>query len=133
MSPHHRPVVGWIIHLTEGVDFDLTKHYPRTGWETLGGVFFPPRSIDKMRAFLAGTLGAYISHTDLSEWVFELFKADASTFEEIVRTHGTDEAVLAALTAIHEPSAEEIAACNPCGYPVGLTATLKILHGSARP
>lgn len=110
---------------------DLTKHYLRSPWETLAGVYFLPRSIDKKRAFLAGTLGANISHTHLSEWVFELFDAYASTFEEIVRSHGTDEAVLASLVAIHEPSADEIADCNkrlslaPDGNPKALTW----LHG----
>lgn len=91
---------------------DLTTQYPRSPWETLGGVYFLPRAIDKMRAFLAGTLGPYYSHTGLSVRTFELFRTDASTFKEIVRTHGTDEGVLASLVAIHEPSARDVAAVN---------------------
>lgn len=91
---------------------DLAKLHPRSPWETLGGMYTLPRAIDKMRGFLAGTPGDYWSHTGMSGGVFDLFKTDAPTFEEIVRTHGTDEEVLASLMAIQGPSAEEIAALN---------------------
>ena len=69
---------------------DLTTYLPRSPWETLGGVYFLPRLIDKMRVFIAGTVGPYYSHTGLSVRVFDLFRTDASTFEEIVRTSGSD-------------------------------------------
>ena len=65
-----------------------------------------------MRAFIEGTVGPYYSHTGLSVRVFDMFPTDAVTFEEIVRTNGTDERVLSALKAIHEPGPEEIAAVN---------------------
>lgn len=65
-----------------------------------------------MRAFNQGIVGPYNSHTGLSVRVFDVFRTDAVTFEEIVRTNGMDEGVLAALKAIHEPSPEEIAAVN---------------------
>ena len=38
-----------------------------------------------MRVFIAGTVDPYYSHTGLSVRVFDVFRTDASTFEEIVR------------------------------------------------
>jgi hypothetical protein len=71
------------------------------------------RAIDKMRAHLAGTPGGYIAHKGFRADVFELFGTDAAMFEEIVRTHDTDEGVLASLMAIKHPTAEAITAYNP--------------------
>ena len=105
-------MIGETAAAQRGSGTDLTKHHPRSPWETLGGVYTLPRAIEKMRGFVAGTVGPYYSHTGLSRPVFEFFGTDASTFEEIVRTHGTDEGVLAALMAIRSPSAEDIAAVN---------------------
>ena len=39
---------------------DLTRDVPRSPYEKLGGIVFLPRSIDKGRAELAGTLGDYV-------------------------------------------------------------------------
>ncbi len=102
---------------------DLTKHPPRSPWETLGGVYMLPRSIDKMRGFLAGTVGDYRSHVGMSPMVFTLFATNATVFEQIVLKHASDDAVLSALTAIHDPSSGEIAACNLAmsGWPDGDT------------
>ena len=91
---------------------DLTKGVPRSGHETVGGIVMVARAIDKMRAHLAGTLGEYIAHRGFSVDVFELFGTDAATFEEVVRTHDSDEGVLEALRAIKVPSAEEVEAFN---------------------
>ena len=38
---------------------DLTKGPPSSPYDKLGGIVFLPRSIDKMRAHLAGTAGEY--------------------------------------------------------------------------
>src|SRR5207244_3109861 len=54
----------------EPMDYDFTKpgSYPRSGRETLGGVVFLPRTIDKMRAHLAGTAGrTHVDAEDLEE------------------------------------------------------------------
>lgn len=91
---------------------DLTTGVPRSGHDKVGGIVMLARAIDKMRAHLAGTLGEYISHRGFSVDVFELFGTDAATFEEIVRTHDTDEGVLESLYAIKHPTSEEIAAFN---------------------
>ena len=110
---------------------DLTKGVPRSGHDTIGGIVMLARAIDKMRAHLAGTLGEYIAHKGFSVDVFELFGTDAATFEEIVRTHDTDEGVLAALMAIKPPTAEEIASFNleMTTYPSNDPAGVARMHG----
>ncbi|MFM7196543.1 MAG: DUF5069 domain-containing protein [Chloroflexota bacterium] len=110
---------------------DLTKGVPRSGHDTIGGIVMLARAIDKMRAHLAGTPGEYIAHTGFSADVFELFGTDASTFEEIVRTHDTDEGVLASLMAIKHPTADEIDAFNleMTTYPSNDPAGVARMHG----
>jgi hypothetical protein len=77
---------------------DLTTGVPRSPYETLGGIVFLPRAIDKMRAHLTGTKGAYNSHTGTSGRLCRfLFGITAEEFEAIVRAAPTDEGVLEAL------------------------------------
>jgi hypothetical protein len=78
---------------------DLTKpgNYPRSGRETLGGVAFLPRTIDKMRAHIAGTAGEYVAMRGLSNRVYTLFGVTAEQFLEIVRDNPDDLGVLRAL------------------------------------
>jgi len=110
---------------------DLTKGFPRSGHDTVGGIVMLARAIDKMRAHLADTPGEYIAHKGFSADVFELFGTDAETFEDIVRTHDTDEGVLASLLAIKHPTAEEIAAYNleMTTYPSNDPAGVARMHG----
>ncbi|HAN14338.1 MAG: DUF5069 domain-containing protein [Proteobacteria bacterium] len=110
---------------------DLINGVPRSGHDTVGGIVLLGRVIDKMRAHIAGTLGEYVSHRGFSADVFELFGTDAETFEEIVRTHDTDEGVLASLMAIKHLTAEEIAAFNleNVTWPANDPAALERMHG----
>ncbi|NBT95438.1 MAG: DUF5069 domain-containing protein, partial [Chloroflexi bacterium] len=110
---------------------DLINGVPRSGHDTVGGIVLLARVIDKMRAHIAGTLGEYVSHRGFSADVFELFGTDAETFEEIVRTHDTDEGVLASLMAIKHLTAEEIAAFNleNVTWPANDPAALERMHG----
>lgn len=110
---------------------DLTKDVPRSGHDTVGGIVMLARAIDKMRAHLAGTPGEYIAHKGFSADVFELFGTDAETFEEIVRTHDTDDGVLASLLAIKQPTADEIEAFNVemSTYPSKDPAGVARMHG----
>jgi hypothetical protein len=94
------------------MDYDFTKPgtYPRSGRETLGGVVFLARTIDKMRAQLAGTAGEYVAHRGISARVFDLFGVTAEQFEEAVRQSPDDEGVLRWLRehGTKQPTAEDL-------------------------
>lgn len=91
---------------------DLTKQAPRSPYDTVGGITFLPRTIDKMRAHIAGTVGEYRANTGFSTQLFDLFGVSADEFEQIVRENDTDEGVLAALQARKSLSQQEIDAWN---------------------
>ena len=96
-------------------DYDYTKpgNYPRSGREKLGGMVFVPRTIDKMRAYINGTVGEYSSHRGLSNRTFTLFGVTPEQFEQAVRENPTDEGVLQWLYQHGKrPSQEEIEAYN---------------------
>jgi|SRR3954451_1774175 len=91
---------------------DLTKQPPRSPYDEVGGITFLPRTIDKMRAYIAGTHGAYNAKTGFSTQLFEILGVTPDEFEQIVRDNPTDEGVLQALLA-HKPlSQQEIRAWN---------------------
>jgi len=92
-------------------DYDYTKpgNYPRSGRETVGGVVFLGRTIDKMRAYLNGTNGEYNSHRGLSNRVFTLYGVTPEQFEQAVRENPSDQGVLEWLqTHGRKPSEQEI-------------------------
>ncbi len=81
-------------------DADLRVHPPRSPHAQLAGLIFLPRTVDKVRAKLQGTLGAYrVSpgmSADLFEWLgiteeqFTLAVREAANDDEIaewIRTH----------------------------------------------
>jgi gluconokinase len=78
---------------------DLTKGAPRSPYEKLGGITFLPRTIDKMRAHIAGSAGAYNAKTGFSTQLFDLLSVTPDEFEEIVKANPTDQAVLDVLMA----------------------------------
>jgi hypothetical protein len=98
------------------MDYDFTKPgtYPRSGREELGGVVFLPRSIDKMRAYAAGTAGEYNAQRGISARVYDLYGVTADQFEAAVRQSATDDEVLAWLgeNGTKQPGAEDIARHN---------------------
>ncbi len=91
---------------------DLTKGPPRSPHATLGGITFLPRTIDKMRAHLAGTLGEYNAKTGYSVQLFEFLDLTADEFEAIVAAHADDAGVLTAILQRAPRSAAEIKAFN---------------------
>lgn len=94
------------------MDYDFTKpgSYPRSGRDTVGGVAFLPRTIDKTRAHLAGTAGDYNALRGLSSRVFELYGVTPEQFVEAVRGNETDEDVQRWLKdhGTRQPTQEEI-------------------------
>ena len=91
---------------------DLTKGPPRSPRATLGGITFLPRTIDKMRANLAGTLGEYKAKIGYSERLFAFLDVTADEFEAVVAANADDAGVLAALMARAPRRTAEIEAFN---------------------
>ena len=76
--PEKRPPCVTLV-VIEVPRMDLRNGPPRSPYATLGGVQFLPRSIDKMRAEIAGTQGDYNASTGYSKQVYKLFGTDAAT------------------------------------------------------
>lgn len=91
---------------------DLTSGAPRSPYDAVGGITFLPRTIDKMRAHIAGTNGAYNAKVGYSTALFDLFGVSADEFEQLVRDNPTDEGVLQALMARKSLSQAEIEGWN---------------------
>jgi hypothetical protein len=75
---------------------DLTKAFPRSPRERLDGIPMLPRTIDKARASLGGTLGDYKFGDDsgYDRALFETLGIDADTFLECIRQSPDDAAVV---------------------------------------
>ena len=99
-----------------GYDYTQPGSYPRSGREMLGGIVFLPRTIDKMRAYINGTVGDYNvgqTHRGLSDHTYALFGVTVAQFEQAVRENPTDEGVLEWLYRHGKrPTPQEIEAYN---------------------
>ena len=92
---------------------DLTCDVPRSPYDKLGGIVFLPRSIDKGRAELAGTLGEYVARHGRSGRLFKFLGISAKDFIEALRDRPTDEDVWAWVAEHMTPrTPEEIAEFN---------------------
>jgi hypothetical protein len=76
-------------------DADLREHPPRPARAMLGGLYFLPRTIDKMRAKIQGTLGLYKIGPGISVYLFEWLGITEADFEAVVRSGASDEAIVA--------------------------------------
>lgn len=72
---------------------DLSKDYPRSPRETLGGYVVAARALDKCRAVLAGSNGEYHFDCPLDKTFFEFTGISGDAFKEFVATGADDEAV----------------------------------------
>ena len=72
-------------------DADLRVHPPRNAREQLAGLVFLPRTVDKVRAKLQGTLGIYKVSPGLSAYLFEWLGLKEEDFTAAVRDAKTDE------------------------------------------
>ena len=91
---------------------DLTKGVPRSPYESLGGIVFLPRAIDKARADLAGSLGEYISRRGFSKDLVDFLGLSVEDFTEAVRTRATDASVWDWVKSQMTRTPDEIAAWN---------------------
>lgn len=72
---------------------DLTKSFPRSPRETLGGYVIAARCVDKARADLAGTIGEYHSGCPLDKIWLEFAGIEVEDLRAFLRTGATDEEV----------------------------------------
>lgn len=72
---------------------DLTKDYPRSPRETLGGYVIAGRTLDKCRAVINGTQGEYHFNCPLDQMFLGFSGIDAEAFKAYVATGASDEEV----------------------------------------
>ena len=72
---------------------DLTKDYPRSPRETLGGYVIAARTLDKCRAALAGMAGEYHYDCPLDNFFFAFAEISADDFKNFVASGASEEAV----------------------------------------
>lgn len=89
---------------------DLREHPPRRSRECLAGFIWLPRLIDKVRAFQAGTLGAYPSLTD--RLFMRKFRLTPALVEQTVRATLNDELIAEQLQQASGLSQNTIAASS---------------------
>jgi hypothetical protein len=76
-------------------DFRSGKDFPRRGRDEIGGYLWLLRAFDKARAAAAGTIHDYIYPCPMDKGVFDRWGITVADFDAAVRTHATDEAILA--------------------------------------
>ena len=76
-------------------DFRDGKTFPRRGRDEADGALWLWRAFDKARAAADGTIFDYIYPCPMDKGVFERWGVTPEQFDEAVRTHRTDEAILA--------------------------------------
>jgi hypothetical protein len=72
---------------------DLSKDFPRSPRETLGGYVLAARTLDKCRATLAGTAGEYHFDCPLDNFFFGFTEITSTEFKDFVATGASDDEV----------------------------------------
>lgn len=80
-------------HAVRELAKNLSKDYPRSPRETLGGYVIAARTLDKCRATLAGTHGEYHFDCPLDNFFFAFAQISADDFKNFVATGASDEEV----------------------------------------
>ena len=85
---------------------DLSHQPPRRWSDTLAGMIWLPRLIDKVRAFQADTLGTYAYPSALDQSFMRHLRFTPAHIEPLVREMTSDEAIGAAIRQ-HIPLSDE--------------------------
>ena len=88
---------------------NLDQHPPRRWSETLAGMIWLPRLIDKVRAFQAGTLGTYAYPSALDQSFMRRFQLTPAFIEPLVRETASDDAIGAVIRQHVRLTDEEVA------------------------
>ena len=92
---------------------DLTTERPRSSYARLHNLILLPRTIDKIRADVAGTLGEYVWRVGFSAWVLDFLGLDYDATAEAVAMNQADEAVWVWIQAnMQDRAPEEVARFN---------------------
>ena len=86
---------------------DLTKEAPRSPYEKVGGFAILGRTIDKCRAFLAGTIGDYHFNCPVDQMLFSFKGLDAEEFKKCVEVSATDDDIVAWVKQNGTPKTDE--------------------------
>ena len=78
---------------------DLVNGIPRSPYESMHGIVFLPRAIDKVRAEIADALGDYISRTFFSGMLLGFLGIEPQDFVDAVAARSSDDEVWAWLKA----------------------------------
>jgi hypothetical protein len=82
---------------------DLTKQFPRSPRQRLGGISMFPRTIDKARAHMTSSLGEYIYDCNMDKQLFTTLGCTADQFLDAVKVSSTDQEVLDLLVSSRIP------------------------------
>ena len=72
---------------------DLTKQFPRSPYDTIAGIVMMPRTLDKCKAYNAGTLGEYHYNCPLDKVLFQFLDVTSNEFAEVVEELENDEKI----------------------------------------
>ncbi len=89
---------------------DLTREFPRSPREMLGGYVIAARAVDKCRAVLAGTAADYHSGCPVDDMFLSFAEIPYEAFRKVVATGATDDEMAAWIekTAKQRPRIEII-------------------------
>ena len=90
---------------------DLTKLFPRSPHDDLGGYVLLPRIIDKCRAVIAGTNGEYNYNCPLDRQFFDFTSIDADAFKAEAAKGSDDQQLLAWIQSKADPHTESELQC----------------------
>lgn len=91
---------------------DLTKEYPRSPHEILGGYVIAARMLDKCRALVNGTNGEYHFDCPLDGFFLNFAGISSLAFKQIVESAANDEEVAAWITEQSQHSEDTIKLWN---------------------
>lgn len=87
---------------------DLSREVPRSPFDTLDGITWLPRLIDKARATFAGTHGEYTPYPCPADQRFlEFYGLKADALGEVIRSGASDADILAWVKQNQKPRTEQ--------------------------
>lgn len=86
---------------------DLTKNYPRSPYDMLLGVVMLPRTLDKAKASVSGTLGEYHYNCPLDKAVLGFFGINHEDFLKKAAGLRTDEKMAEWVNTFHKSREEK--------------------------